>query len=54
LPDADRENLTEKKAIALMLAQPSMIRRPVLELGGGKLLVGFKPEAYEAVVKGRS
>jgi arsenate reductase len=53
LPDADREDLTEKKAIALMLAQPSMIKRPVLELGGGKLLVGFKPDAYEAATQGR-
>jgi arsenate reductase len=51
LPDEDRQGLTEKKAIALMLAQPSMIRRPVLELGGGKLLVGFKPEQYEAAVR---
>jgi arsenate reductase len=35
-----------------MLAQPSMIKRPVLDLGGGKLLVGFKPEVYsEAVAK---
>lgn len=49
LPDADREGLTEKKALALMLAQPSMIRRPVLE-AGGKLLVGFKPEIYEKEV----
>ncbi len=47
LPDADKNNLTEKKAMALMLAQPSMIKRPVLEVGG-KLLVGFKPEIYEA------
>ena len=46
LPDRQKESLTEKKAIALMLAQPSMIKRPVLELGGGKLLVGFKPELY--------
>ena len=46
LPDKDKEGLTEKKAIALMLAQPSMIKRPVLELGDGKLLVGFKPEEY--------
>jgi len=46
LPDKDKEGLTEKKAIALMLAQPSMIRRPVLELGGGKIQVGFKPEDY--------
>jgi arsenate reductase len=45
LPDADRDGLTEKKAIALMLAQPSMIKRPVLDHGGA-LLVGFKPEAY--------
>jgi arsenate reductase len=49
LPDKDKEGLTEKKAIALMLAQPSTIKRPVLELGGGKLLVGFKPEQYEAI-----
>jgi arsenate reductase len=45
LPDADKEGLNEKKALALMLAQPSMIKRPVLELGG-RLLVGFKPEIY--------
>jgi arsenate reductase len=49
LPDKDKEGLTEKKAIALMLAQPSLIKRPVLEAGGGKLLVGFKPEQYEAL-----
>jgi arsenate reductase len=49
LPDKDREGLTETKAIRLMLAQPSMIKRPVLELPGGKLLVGFKPEAYAAI-----
>jgi arsenate reductase (glutaredoxin) len=45
LPDKDKIDLTEKKAIALMLAQPSMIKRPVLDLGG-KLLVGFKPDVY--------
>ncbi|MDO8974688.1 ArsC family reductase [Reyranella sp.] len=49
LPDKEKEGLTESKAIALMIAQPSMIKRPVLE-GGGKLLVGFKPEQYEALV----
>jgi Spx/MgsR family transcriptional regulator len=47
LPDADRANLTEAKAIALMVAQPGMIKRPVLDIGG-KLLVGFKPENYAA------
>jgi Spx/MgsR family transcriptional regulator len=49
LPDTDKEGLTEKKALALMLAQPSMIKRPVLELGG-KLVVGFKPDIYEKEV----
>jgi arsenate reductase len=52
LPDKDREGLTEKKAIALMLAQPSMIKRPVLE-HGSKLLVGFKPEAYAEALASR-
>jgi arsenate reductase len=47
LPDADRAGLNAAKAIALMLAQPSMIKRPVLE-SGGPLLVGFKPEVYAA------
>jgi arsenate reductase len=50
LPGKDKEGLAEKKALALMLAQPSMIKRPVLELGGGKLLVGFKPEQYAAAL----
>jgi arsenate reductase len=50
LPDKDKDAVTEKKAIALMLKQPSMIKRPVLELGGGKLLVGFKPEIYKAAI----
>ena len=48
LPDADKEGIDEGKAIALMLAQPSMIKRPVLDVGG-RLLVGFKPEAYEKI-----
>ena len=48
LPDKDKEGLSEAKAIRLMLAQPSMIKRPVLEMPGGKLLVGFKPEQYQA------
>jgi arsenate reductase len=47
LPDADRQGLGEAQAMALMLAQPSMIKRPVLEAGGA-LLVGFKPADYAA------
>lgn len=46
LPDADKAGLDEAKAIALMLAQPGMIKRPVVS-GAGSLLVGFKPEVYE-------
>jgi arsenate reductase len=46
LPDKDKNGLDAKKAIALMLKQPSMIKRPVLDLGRGKLLVGFAPETY--------
>ena len=45
LPDADKADLDKQKAIALMLAQPSAIKRPVLDMGG-RLLVGFKPELY--------
>lgn len=45
LPDADKQDLTEAKAIELMLAQPSMIKRPVLAIDG-RLVVGFKPETY--------
>jgi arsenate reductase len=47
LPDDKKEGLNEKKAIALMLAQPSMIKRPVL-ISGKTMLVGFKPEQYQA------
>jgi arsenate reductase (glutaredoxin) len=46
LPPKEQEGVTEKKALALMAAQPSMIKRPVLDIDG-KLLVGFKPEQYE-------
>lgn len=47
LPDDKKQNLTAAKAIALMLAQPSMIKRPVL-IAGKDILVGFKPEIYAA------
>ena len=45
LPDAARLVSTQDEAVALMLAQPSMIKRPVLE-HAGKVLVGFKPDNY--------
>jgi arsenate reductase len=47
VPDADMAGLTEAKAIDLLLAQPSMIKRPVLDVDG-RLIVGFKPEVYGA------
>jgi len=59
LPDADKTNLDEKKALALMLANPSLVKRPVLAIAPGangangasaakarRLLVGFSPDAY--------
>ena len=46
LPDDRRVGLDAAKAVELMLAQPSMIKRPVLE-AGRRLLVGFKPAEYE-------
>ena len=49
LPDADKAGLTEARAIALMIAQPSMIKRPVLEMGG-RLIVGFRPETYAQIL----
>jgi arsenate reductase len=49
LPDADKEGLNERKAMALMLEQPSMIKRPVLDVAG-KLIVGFKPDVYATEV----
>ncbi|WP_372618898.1 arsenate reductase [Falsiroseomonas sp.] len=45
LPDAEKADLDGSRAVALMLAQPSMIRRPVLE-ADGQLLVGFAPEVW--------
>jgi arsenate reductase (glutaredoxin) len=53
LPDKDKTGLDAKKAVTLMLKQPSMIKRPVLDLGGGKLLVGFSPELYSEAVAAR-
>lgn len=45
LPDEAKQDLDEARAIALMLEQPSMIRRPVLETGK-EIEVGFRPERY--------
>ncbi|SMF00154.1 transcriptional regulator, Spx/MgsR family [Tistlia consotensis] len=51
LPEAEKAGLDEARAVRLMLAQPSMIKRPVLE-ADGRLLVGFKPERYATLFGG--
>ena len=45
LSDADKAGIDQDKAVALMIAQPSLIKRPVVEYPGG-VLVGFKPDIY--------
>lgn len=49
LDDTQKADLDQSKAIELMLAQPSMIKRPVLDLGN-RTLVGFKPDLYAAAL----
>ena len=49
LPDADKSDLDQTKAIAVMLANPSCIKRPILEHPGG-LLVGFKEADWAAAL----
>jgi arsenate reductase len=57
LPDADKADLTQARALTLMQAQPSMIKRPVWEVDG-RIFTGFKPNsperaALEAAVLGK-
>jgi arsenate reductase len=51
LPEAEREGLDEARALPLMCANPSAIRRPVLTVGG-EILVGFDPARYAALFRG--
>lgn len=48
LDDAEKQDMTEGKALALMLEHPTLVRRPVLE-AGKTVTVGFKPELYESL-----
>lgn len=50
LPDADKTDLDEKKAIALMVREPTMIKRPVLVVGD-MITNGFKPAVYDSIFK---
>lgn len=51
LPEGDKQGLNDKKAMALMLAQPSMIKRPILEIGN-QSYVGFDADRYASLFKG--
>lgn len=51
LPDEAKARLDEARAIELMVAEPTMIKRPVLDTGTA-IEVGFKPERYEAIFAG--
>jgi len=50
LPDADKSGLAPAKAAALMQAQPSMIKRPILDFGDHSL-VGFKPDVWAGAIR---
>lgn len=47
LPEKDKAGVDAKKAVALLLAHPTLVKRPVLDCGG-RLSLGFKPDAYAA------
>ncbi len=49
LPEAQKANLDQTKAIELMQANPSMIKRPVLDVGD-RTLIGFKADSYAALL----
>ena len=51
LSEEDRADMTQGKAVALMLAHNSLIKRPVIECASGQLLVGFDPNVYKSFVK---
>lgn len=48
LPETTKASLDDERAIALMMEKPSMIRRPVIEADGGKLVIGFSDESFSA------
>lgn len=48
LPEMTKGGLDDERAIALMIEKPSMIRRPIIEADGGKLIIGFSEESFTA------
>ncbi|MCB2113614.1 MAG: Spx/MgsR family RNA polymerase-binding regulatory protein [Parvularculaceae bacterium] len=51
LADADKAELTEAKALALMAANPALIKRPVIERDGTDVFVGWTKDVADAVKK---
>jgi arsenate reductase len=51
LPDADKENLTEKKAIKLMEENPALMKRPIIENGPTQVFVGWTKDVQDKVLK---
>jgi arsenate reductase (glutaredoxin) len=47
LPENEKQNVDEKHAVALLLAHPALVKRPMLDRAG-KLTLGFKPDVYKA------
>jgi Spx/MgsR family transcriptional regulator len=50
LSPEDQEITTQSKAVALMVANPSLIKRPVVETSTGQLVVGFDPALFASFV----
>ena len=48
IPEAERRDINEKNALKLMLANPTLIKRPVLEQKE-KVLVGFAEAEYRKI-----
>ena len=48
LPETTKASLDDQRAVALMVEKPSMIRRPIIEADGGKLIIGFSDESFTA------
>jgi arsenate reductase len=51
LDEAEKADPDAARAAALMLAHPTLVKRPVFDLGGGKYALGFKADAQEALRK---
>lgn len=49
LTQTQRDNIDEFSALTLMLQNPTLIKRPVLELDNGTVHVGFKADEYAKI-----